>query len=170
MTRNGRAPPTKTESGRKVFTGEDISWLSKSWRFVHGEIKGGYIYMWYRVDLSRAIRLATIRGCFSRCLRDFLSLLPDLFSAGRFVHFHAPAPSLSHLVWFIGEIKYRLSVIFIAAEIEIPDSKKYRPLSPSFISIPQFRFFLFVAFHDIHRSSFDEIRRRIFILFYIVNS
>lgn len=64
MTRNGRAPPTKTESGREVFTREDISWLSKSWRFVHGGNKRGiytiYIYIYTRLISRRSFACYSI--------------------------------------------------------------------------------------------------------------
>lgn len=102
-------------------------------------------------DLPRAIRLAMIRGCFSRCLRDFR---PDLFSQPDASCIFIVSPGLIRLVpcpgvWFIAEIKYRLSVIFIAPSPSIRtikiSTKKY-PRCPFYFDFWSVRYLFSVCF------------------------
>ena len=114
-------------------------------------------------DLPRAIRLAMIRGCFSRCLRDFR---PDLFStAGRLVHFHRfPADSDSFLVPSL--IYRRNKVPFIdylrcAPSPSDPNDKDFRqkisplPILFRFLKRPLFVLRMLFILSDTNR--FDEI-------------
>ena len=103
MTRNGRAPATNE---RQSFT---TIFRFESRRFVHGEIKGGYLF-----DIVRSSACYSI----SDDTRMFFQMSPRfsawfIFLAGRLVHFHRSPPGWFDLFLVPSLIYRRNKVPFI---------------------------------------------------------